>query len=216
MKIIALLILLQIGSDWPVINATIDKSDDFYETSIDGYKKNEYWGNWAMPLSDRINSSSQKKSTKSISYNAKNLQDYNLNTACVFNNDSVSNRYFEFKFEFLQNTSYAGAYQFHGICNVFNGYCKSLKTWTENARVKTLLVYYNDKPICYVTLKDTWHFQDFDISKFFKNKRDKKYLAARYEIKNGDRLRFKIIDVYKGTKYTDVAISEFLCEGGTN
>jgi hypothetical protein len=203
--------------DIPNITATVDKSSDDYETSIDGYKKNEFWGNWAMPLSNLVYASTTKRGEEKISYDIKNIQDYNLNTAWVFESGDIANGcYFEFKFNFPPNTAYAGAYQFQGIGNVFNGYCKSPKTWTENARVKKLLVYYNDIPICYVTLLDTWHFQEFDLSKFFRNYRDKKNLNAKYEIKNGDKLKFKIIDIYKGSKFSDVAISEFLCQGGTN
>ncbi|HEY1869483.1 MAG TPA: hypothetical protein VGG71_00425, partial [Chitinophagaceae bacterium] len=217
MKYLLLLMMLMQTMDVPDVKSTIDKSSDYYETSIDGYKKNEFWGNWSVPLSDSVLASSTKAPEGNLSYSIKNIQDNNLNTAWVFESNEISNDcYFEFDFKFPVNASYAGAYQFQGICNVFNGYCKSLKTWAENARVKRLLVYYNDKPICYVNLLDTWHFQEFDISKFFRNNRDKKNLNAKYEIRNGDKLKFKVIEIYKGTKFNDVAISEFLCEGGTN
>lgn len=200
----------------PIIKSVIDKSSDSYDTSIEKYKANEFWGMWSVPLSNFVLASSTISSQMKVSYNIKNIQDYNLNTAWVFKLDSSTKSYFEYTIKFPKNTAYAGAYQFQGICNLFNGYCKSLKTWSENSRIKTLLVYYNDKPVCYVKLLDTWHFQSFDIAKFFKNKRDKKYLNSKYEIKNGDKLKFEIVDVYKGTKFTDVAVSEFLCEGGTN
>jgi hypothetical protein len=216
MKHLLLLFTLLIA-DIPIIKSTIDKSSDYYESSIDGYKKNEFWGNWAVPISNLIIASSTKPPEGKASYNIKNIQDSNLNTAWVFEpNDSTNNSYFEFTFKFPSNTSYAGAYQFSGICNVFNGYCKSLKTWTENSRIKKLLFYYNSEPVCYVTLIDTWHFQEFDLSQFFKDHRNRKHLNAKYEIRNGDKLRFKVIDIYKGSKFKDVAISEFLCEGGTN
>jgi hypothetical protein len=203
--------------DIPDVKSTIDKSSDDYENSIDGYKKNEFWGNWSVSISNLVYASSTKASQGKHSYDITNIQDNNLNTAWVFELRSISEDcYFEFNFNFPKNTTYAGAYQFQGICSVFNGYCKSLKTWTENARVKRLLVYYNDKPVCYVNLLDTWHFQEFDISKFFRNNRNKKNLNAKYEISSGDKLKFKVIEIYKGSKFSDVAISEFLCEGGTN
>jgi|GEM_PF-5683560 len=46
--------------DIPIISAYVDQSGDYYEHSIDGYKKNEFWGNWAMPLSRQLKSSSTK------------------------------------------------------------------------------------------------------------------------------------------------------------
>ncbi|WP_345954072.1 hypothetical protein [Mucilaginibacter sp. PAMB04168] len=201
----------------PWVHSYIDRSSDYFEKSINGYKKNEFWGNWSMPLSETLTVSTVNKAGIHNQYNKKNIQDYNLNTAYVFENfNNTSDAYIEFVFKYPANTSYSSAYQFQGICNLFNGYCKSDKTWKENARIKSLLIYFNDQPVCNVNLKDTWHYQSFDLSKLFVNKRANKNLKARYEIKNGDRLKFKIVSVYPGTKYADVAISEFLCEGAPN
>ena len=35
-----------------------------------------------------------------------------------------------------------------------NGYAKSEKTWEENGRVKTLLMYVEDQPYAYLELED--------------------------------------------------------------
>jgi len=216
MKYLLFILLIQ-ARDLPVINSTIERSSDFYEKSIDGYKKNEFWGDFSYPLSGKVTASATKPANNKRTYNIKNIQDYNLNTAWVFESKMErKTAAFEFIFKFPKHAAYAGAYQFDGICYIFNGYCKTLNTWTENSRAKKLLVYYNEQPVCYIHLKDTWHFQSFDISKFFKNRRDGKYLDSKYEIKNGDSLKFEVVEVYRGTKYNDVAISEFLCDGGTN
>ena len=201
----------------PIINSTVVKSSDYYETSINAYKKNEFWGIWSMPISENCVASSTKNPDHDIQYAVNNIQDYNLDTAWIPMGKSKSNHpYFEYLFKFPENNSYASAYQFQGFCKLFNGYCKSFKIWNENSRVKRILVYYNDIPLCYVNILDTWHFQSFDISGFFKNRRFKKNLNAAFEIKNGDKLKFEIVDTYKGKKYNDVAISEFLCEGAGN
>ena len=212
-----LFILFMQSSNLPVINSIIEKSPDFYENSIENYKKSEMWGDISYPLSDKVTASATKPANNKQASNIKNIQDYNLNTAWVFDtNAEQKTAAFEFVFKFPKYAAYAGPYQFDGTCYVFNGYCKTLNTWTENSRAKKLLLYYNEQPVCYINLKDTWHFQSFDISKFFKNRRDGKHMQAKFEIKNGDRLKFEVVDVYKGTKFNDVAISEFLCEGGTN
>lgn len=193
----------------------IDSSNDNYESSLDAYKTSEFWPMWSMPIGIP-SASSTLESSKGNTYNVENLTDYDLNTAWVGDSVYGVGDYFEFTFDFPENTGYAGAYQFYGVCNLFNGYCKSEELWKANSRVKKMKVYYNDQFVCYVELCDTWHLQFFDIGEFFINRRENKYLNAKYEIKNGDVLKFEILEVFKGDKYQDVAISEFLCEGAGN
>ncbi len=213
----SLISLRAISQDLETIKAKqIDKSSDIYENSIDGYKTNEFWGIWTMPIGDAF-SISELKPQGQINYSIKNICDYDLNTSWIEGkSDYGIGERFGFTFNFPENTEYGGAYQFYGKINLFNGYCKSLDTWQQNSRVWKLKVYYNDTPVCIIELLDTWHFQYFDIGKFFKYKRDKKYMDAPFEIKQGDKLTFEILDIYAGTKYKDVAISEFMAEGAGN
>lgn len=211
-----LLLFLDFKEALPVIHSRIDKSEDIYETSIEKYKGNEFWGIWSMPLSNNYKGYLTRRADTE-NYPIKNIQDYNLNTAWVARKgSSTSNPFIEFTFTFPKNTAYAGAYQFRGICNVFNGYCKSLNIWKQNARVKRFKVYINNNAICYVEMADTWHFQSFDISAYFKNQREGINPKSSFEIRNGDKIRFEITEIYPGQKFQDVAISEFLCEGGSN
>lgn len=207
---------LQVSNYDTIYSKVFDTNSDNYEKSLSGYKKSEFWPMWSMPIG-KPRASSTLASLGNKSFSIKNISDYDLNTAWVEGGKEYGiGEYFEFIFDFPINTEYAGAYQFQGICNIFNGYCKTVDLWNANSRVKMLKVYYNNIPICFVLLKDTWHFQTFDIGKYFKNRRQNKYLNAIYEIKKGDILKFKIVDVYKGNKYKEVAISEFLCEGAGN
>lgn len=193
----------------------VDSSNDNYESSLDAYKTSEFWPMWSMPIGIP-SASSTLESSKGNTYNVENLADYDLNTAWVGDSAYGVGDYFEFTFDFPENTGYAGAYQFYGVCNLFNGYCKSEELWKANSRVKKMKVYYNDQFVCYVELCDTWHLQSFDIGEFFINRSENKYLNAKYEIKNGGVLKFEILEAFKGDKYQDVAISEFLCEGAGN
>ncbi len=198
----------------PAIYAAVDTDGDTYENSIEGYKKNEFWGNWSMPLSHKLETSIDKTFSIKGRQIGSNIQDYNLNTAWFCNLGPIFRRnYFQFTFRFPKNTSYAAAYQFQGICKVFNGYCKSAATWKKHGWVKRMRVHYNGTPVCEVLLKDTWHYQSFNISKCFLDCRNKKNLTARHEINNGDKLKFKIVEIYPGTQYHDAAISELLGEG---
>jgi hypothetical protein len=194
----------------------INRESDIYESNIESYKKSEFWGIWTMPIGIPF-STSELKQQGQINYSINNLNDYDLNTAWAPDkqNNGIGEK-FGFTFKFPENTEYGGAYQFFGKINLFNGYCKSLNTWSRNSRIKRLKAYYNDKPFCIIELIDSWHFQYFDIGKFFRYKRENQHMNALYEIKEGDRLTFEILDVYPGTKFHDVAISEFMAEGASN
>ena len=192
------------------------KGSDIYEESIEDYIQSEFWGIWTMPIGS-ASSSSCLQPQGDLQYSVNNLCDYDLTTAWVEGSkDYGIGETISFIFNFPDNTEFAGAYQFYGQINLFNGYCKNLKTWEENSRIKSLKVYYNEKPVCIVELIDTWHFQYFNIGKFFKNRREQKYLDAEFEITEGDKLSFEILEVYPGTKYKDVALSEFMAEGAGN
>jgi hypothetical protein len=194
-----------------IIKASVDVKSDGYEKTLEGYKESEVWGDWSFPIGSAVASS--VKDVKN--YKVSNISDLNLNTAWVPKGNGLGES-ITFTFHFPKNAGYAGPYQFRGICTVFNGYCKSMKLWVQNSRVKELKAYYDGNFLCDVELLDTWHVQTFDISKFFKNRRYGKYLNAKYEVKNGGKLQFVITAVYEGAKYKDLAISEFLCDGAGN
>ena len=200
-----------------LFNCEEEEFSGYCAETIEEYKRyTELWGSWSFPIGN-ISVSSELANDQNITYKAENIYDYDLNSAWI-PKDSLYGigEYFEFEFAFPENTDYAGAYQFMGICYLFNGYCKSYNTWRANCRIKKLKVLYNSIPLCYVALKDTWKYQQFDLSCYFINLRDGINLNAKYEIRQGDKLRFQIVEIYKGTEYKDVAISEFLCRGGEN
>lgn len=94
------------------------------------------------------------------------------------------------------------------VIGVFNGYWKSEKHWSENSRIKTLKMCFNDKPVYFIQLADSWQYQRVDLRKFFKE--PTVFPDAPFEAKDGDTLRFEILEVYKGTKYKDTGLSEFV------
>lgn len=83
---------------------------------------------------------------------------------------------------------------------IFNGYMKSEKLWKANGRVKTLKLYVNNKPYALLKLKDVIGEQIFEVDT--QNFSEKPI-----------QLTFEIVDVYKGSKYKDVAISEINFDG---
>jgi hypothetical protein len=94
---------------------------------------------------------------------------------------------------------------------VLPGYAKSSKTWLENNRVKRLLVVahspklaQNEWVVYRLSLKDEAKIQVFKIPD------DKVGYSIQIMKKE---IWIKIEDVYKGTKYDDTCISEFVAVG---
>lgn len=87
------------------------------------------------------------------------------------------------------------------VC-VVNGYAKNEKTWEENGRVRTLLMYVEDRPYAYLELEDILKPQYFELP-------EGDILAA-----DGGEIsfRFEIVDVYPGTKYDDTCLTGLALE----
>ena len=85
---------------------------------------------------------------------------------------------------------------------ISNGYMKSEETWKNNNRVKKLKLYVNGVPFGILNLKDSRTDQYFSVGTLGHNK-------------NGTDLvlKFEILEVYKGNKYNDTAITEIYFDG---
>lgn len=93
---------------------------------------------------------------------------------------------------------------------VVNGYVKSKKAWTENSRVGALKMYLNDKPFAILNLADTQYEQEFSFDPIGNSDR-----ANHEKLKSMPSwtMKFEILDVYKGDKYDDTAITEIYFDG---
>lgn len=88
------------------------------------------------------------------------------------------------------------------MIQVFNGYTRNDQVWKNNARVKKLRLHVNGKEYAILHLKDTKALQSFSIP-VLGRRPDKKDLV----------LRFEILEVYPGSKYTDTVITELFFDG---
>ena len=118
---------------------------------------------------------------------------------------------------------------------ILNGHQKSIEFWTNNSRVKTLKVYYNNEPFCYLELDDNMRKQFFHFKRFFKPlsydldafkdyssydiikkmqqdyKKDENYSYnpnIDFKYPHTYKIKFEIFDVYHGSKWKDVCLSE--------
>jgi len=192
-----------------------DSSDYSHVDKLDDLINGELWGFHSGPIGiPKTKSTLQSQGQNN--YKIENIHDLDLTTAWIEgNSDYGIGASFIIEFDWKEDyEGFGKVYNFYGVVEIFNGYCKSEKHWAENSRIKTLKMYYNDNSVCLIELVDTWQYQRLDLRKFFKE--PNLFPNADIDAKDGDKLRFEIIDVYKGTKYKDTGLSEFVFESSGN
>lgn len=178
-------------------NCMEDEPEGYYE--IIGVGCSWYCGGGQ----DTQTATSELASFKEINYSASNAHDLNYKTAWI---EGVPG------YGIGESLTYHFPPENPRITKIIvvNGYVKSKNSWAENSRVKTLKMYLNDKPFAILNLEDTRQEQEFEFD----------------PIGNGDRtdwkklkslppwtIKFEIIDVYKGDKFADTAITEIYFDG---
>lgn len=128
-------------------------------------------------------------------YFPSNAHDFNLRTAWVEGVKGYGiGEYIEYYFEALSPRITE--------IKVYNGYFKSEKAWEDNSRVKKFKLYINNNPYAILELQNTRAVQIFKVE------------PLQSKIKNKDLvLKFEILEVFKGKKWDDVAISEINFNG---
>ena len=143
----------------------------------------------------KITASSSLTSQGKNSYQAKSANDLSYKTAWVEGaSDDGIGEYLDYYFENKSPRITS--------IHIANGYMKSDKAWRENGRVQSLKLYINGVPHCILQLADTKTDQAFEIGTLGRNP-DGSALV----------LRFEILKVYSGDKYSDTAISEIYFDG---
>ncbi len=141
----------------------------------------------------KIRSSSYLDSTKTTNYQSKNVHDFNLKTAWATKNgvDEV--------LTFLFNGSETLSLT---TIEFYNGYSKNEEIWKKNSRVKKALLSVNEVEKYYLNLEDTYKKQVFDIGEIYSPNKNEDLV-----------LEIKILEVYPGTHYNDLCVSEINFDG---
>lgn len=151
-----------------------------------------------------VKASSYLKNQKKNSYDIKNIKDFSYQTAWV---EGVKNygigEFIEFTFE--------SSHPRITVIKIANGYIKNKMVWKNNSRVKKLKVYVDNKVYGIINLKDVYALQTIKLEKPIghSDREDYKKLQKMPKWK----IRFEILDIYKGNKYKDTAISEIFFDG---
>ncbi len=85
---------------------------------------------------------------------------------------------------------------------IYNGYQVNPTVWKNNSRVKKFKVYKDEVPLCFLVLTDEMGAQVFELP-----------VETGYSEDPKSVFRFEIVDIYKGAKYKDVALSEIEWSG---
>jgi hypothetical protein len=136
------------------------------------------------------------------SYDANKIDDGKLSTAWIEGKKGVGigeTITFHFPKHYFSEGGIGDSINFNGF-RILNGYQKDSLTWKANGRVKRLRVYHNQVPVCDILVEDTMLMQEADPKILF-------------YIKPEDIIIVKIMEVYRGAKYEDTAISELVPEG---
>lgn len=186
---------------------------EMFEAKYPYFSEEEPWNiqlvgcSWYCGAMYEMSASSELKSSRSNNYSVNNLSDDDIRTAWVEGVKGYGiGEYIAFEFPYTA----ARANQ----CIIINGYAKDETTWKNNSRVKSFNVYEDDKLIATINLKDTRAIQEFNLPHPIPHRPDN-YNRILSETSNQPAvmLKFVIREVYKGNKYDDTAISEFIFDG---
>lgn len=156
---------------------------------------------------DSISASSYLKSTHpTINYLPKNAHDLSFKNAWV--EGSNGNGVGEYLTYYFRQTT-------PRITKIIiaNGYVKSEKAFRDNSRVKQLKMYIDNKPYAILNMEDSRYEQIFEFEPI-----GNEPPWESEKRKNLDKLpkwtmKFEILAIYPGEKYTDTAISEIYFDG---
>lgn len=184
-----------------VNQSALNECDQLPENYWDVLKPGCSW--YCSGGEDTISASSSLSSQNKVTYQAKNIHDLNYKTAWV---EGVKG------YGVGEWLVYHFPPQTPRITEliIVNGYVKSEQAWKDNSRVKKLKMSINDKPFAILTLADSRQEQHFKVEPI--GNADRKDFE-KLQKQPWWNIKFEIMDVYKGDKYDDTAITEIYFNG---
>lgn len=147
----------------------------------------------------KVEASSTLAPSGKVNYEISNIMDYDLRT--VWSEGVSGNGIGEYvTVHYPARSKYNHQTRITDV-TILNGFVKSNSLWQRNGRVKTLKVYINNNPYALLELEDSKGFQTFNLGRIISDS------------ENDIIIKFELIDVYPGTKYEDVVISNLIFQG---
>ena len=189
--LLALLLIFQSPSTF---KSTEKEFED--EIELENWYKEDGLSNCILP---EASSSSNLKAFKEITYIAENANEGSLENAWIEGNpDYGIGESIEFIYH---NTMYENQiFEIDGVF-ILNGYYKTKELWEENSRVKKFKLFINGELSGIIELIDTRNPQFVELPQ----------ITIKYNIET--RIKFEIVDIFKGSKYKDTAVTSFKFTG---
>lgn len=168
--------------------------NDFDVIGDDEYEKsNRVKEDITLKVKSEVKTTTKAEPAAGTSYDAINILDGNMKTCWLSSTDGKNE-----DIEIIIDLEEA-----EGINNAvltyiyfFNGWRKDYHTWKDYARIKKVTMTVNDLPYGEIKFEDTYKQQEIDLEKF------------KIDRSRRCRIRFRIVETYKGLKSNQVAVSD--------
>lgn len=168
--------------------------NDFDVIGEDAYEKNNrVREDITMKVKTEVKTTTKAEAAGGLSFEATNIIDGNMKT-CWLSSGDGKNEDIELtidleEVEGINQASVSDIY-------FFSGNRKDYHTWKDYNRIKKITMTVNDLPYGEIKFEDTYKQQSIDLDKF------------KIDRSRRCRIRFRIVDVYKGNKFNQLAVSD--------
>lgn len=168
--------------------------NDFDVIGDDAYEKNNrVKEDITLKVKTEVKTTTKSETSGDSNFEAANILDGNMKT-CWLSGSDGSNEDIELtidleEVEGINNAAVSYIY-------FFQGWRKDYHTWKDYARIKKVTMTVNDLPYGEIKFEDTYKQQEIDLDKF------------KIDRSRRCRIRFRIVDTYKGAKSNQVAVSD--------
>jgi len=168
--------------------------NEFDVIGEDAYEKNNRGGqDITVKIHPEIKATTTAAPAGAGTFDAKNMTDGNMKT-CWMSSGDGKNEDVELIID-LEEVEGVNAAVVSDIY-FFSGWRKDYQTWKDYSRIKKIIMTVNDLPYGEIKFEDTYKLQSIDLEKF------------KVDRTRRSRIRFRIVDTYKGGKYNQLAISD--------
>ncbi len=168
--------------------------NDFDVIGEDSYEKNNrIKEDITVKVKTEVKTTTKAEPSGGDNFEAKNILDGNMKTCWVSSGDG-KNEDIEIVID-LEEVEGINAAVISDIY-FFNGDRKDYHTWKDYNRIKKVTMTVNDLPYGEIKFEDTYKQQSIDLEKF------------KIDRTRRCRIRFRIVDTYKGNKFNQVAVSD--------
>lgn len=175
--------------------------NDFDVIGEEAYEKNNrVKEDITIKVKTEIKTTTKAESINGTTYDAENILDGNMKT-CWLSSSDGRNEDIILTIDLEETEGINSAVL--SYIYFFSGFRKDYHTWKDYSRIKKVTMTVNDLPYGEVKFEDTYKQQSIDLEKF---KIDKTRRC---------RIRFRVVDTYKGNKYDQLAISDIQLLGKT-